>query len=120
MVSKAVVKRKLLMFLMLVVLVFAAGGCERSTPSKILFTSIQSGNNREIYVMDADGSNQTKLTDTLVQGEYPCWSPDDNKIAFVSDRDGNHEIYIIDADSSNLTKQTYNLGWDEGPIWQPC
>jgi len=29
---------------------------------------------------------------------YPTWSPDGQKIAFVSDQDGNGDIYVINAD----------------------
>ena len=36
----------------------------------------------EVYVMNADGSTVIKLNG------YPAWSPDGNKIAFVSGRDG--------------------------------
>jgi len=120
MASKAVIKKKLLIFSMLVVLILPAAGCERSTPSKVLFTHIpRNGKDREIYVMDADGSNQTKLTDTLALGEYPCWSPDGGKISFVSERDGNSEIYIMDADGGNLKNLTNNPSSDDMPSWFP-
>jgi dipeptidyl aminopeptidase/acylaminoacyl peptidase len=61
---------------------------------KIAFMTSRDGNN-EIYVMNADGSNQTRLTTNSVDDEFPAWSPDGAKIAFFSNRDGNYEIYVM-------------------------
>jgi len=58
----------------------------------------------EIHVMNADGSGAQRLT---TQGAQPGWSPDGQKIAFMSERDGNAEIYTMNADGSqqrNLTR----------------
>src|SRR5207302_2193555 len=55
---------------------------------KIAFVSDRDGN-FEIYVMDADGSNQTRLTNNPAHDGEPAWSPDGAKIVFVSQRDGN-------------------------------
>jgi Tol biopolymer transport system component len=116
--SAAVIKRKVLLFLMLVVLILLAAGCERATPSKMLFVCQRDGNS-EIYVMDADGSNQMNLTNNPAVDEYPCWSPDGEKIAFVSNRDGNREIYIMDADGSNQINLTNHPAEYEYLCWSP-
>jgi TolB protein len=55
-----------------------------------------------IYVADVDGSKLTRLTKmSRVHDQEPAWSPDGEKIAFSSNRDGNFEIYVIDASHNN-------------------
>ena len=109
--------------ILLVMLILPVAGCQQSKPSKILFTYLQpkypTSTDWEICVMDADGSNQTNLTNDPAVDEYPCWSPDGNKIAFVSERDGNGEIYVMDADGSNLKNLTNNPAYDDSPSWSP-
>jgi Tol biopolymer transport system component len=60
----------------------------------------------EIYVMNANGTNQTRLTDSPAGDFSPIFSPDSTKIAFISHRDGNSEIYVMNADGSNQTRLT--------------
>lgn len=85
---------------------------------KIVFQSDRDGN-PEIYAMDSDGTNQTRLTHNPVPNWHPVWSTDGIKIAFQSDRDGNSEIYSMNADGSNQTRLTDNPAWDGYPTWSP-
>jgi Tol biopolymer transport system component len=57
----------------------------------------------DIYTMNADGSNVTRLTN-LGNCDGPVWSPDGNRIAFTSlDADGNSKIYRINANGTALS-----------------
>jgi TolB-like protein/Tfp pilus assembly protein PilF len=47
--------------------------------------------------MNADGSNQHRLTSSSAASDEPSWSRDGRFVAFQSERDGNNEIYLIDA-----------------------
>jgi Tol biopolymer transport system component len=85
---------------------------------KIAFTSERDGN-PEIYVMNADGSAPTRLTNNMAGDYGPAWSANGEKIAFNSDRDGNHEIYVMNADGSAQTNLTNNTAADYYAHWSP-
>jgi hypothetical protein len=85
---------------------------------RIAFMSGRDGN-AEIYVMDADGSNQTRLTLDLAGDESPAWSPGGELIAFFSYRDGFPEIYVMNADGSGVRRLTNNSVSDGSPCWSP-
>ena len=84
--------------------------------SRITFASDRDGK-AEIYVMNADGSDQTRLTNNPANDGSPAWSPDGSRIAFTSDRDSNDEIYVMNADGSDQTNLTNNPAWDFSPDW---
>jgi len=75
--------------------------------------------NDDIYVMNADGSGQTRLTDNPARDWAATWSPDGRLIAFRSDRDGSWEIYVMNADGSGQTRLTDNPADDWFPTWSP-
>ncbi|MBI1929652.1 PD40 domain-containing protein [Candidatus Poribacteria bacterium] len=86
--------------------------------TKIAFASDRNGN-WEIYTMNTDGTNQTRLTNNPAVDYTPSWSPDGTKIAFASDRDGNEEIYIMNAGGTNQIRLTNNPARDYQPSWSP-
>ena len=85
--------------------------------ARIAFSSVDS--NYDIYVMDADGSNQSPLVTGTADDLLPEWSHDGSRIVFVSRRDGNGEVYVMDADGSNQTPLTNNAALDWSPHWSP-
>lgn len=86
---------------------------------KIAFTSGRYGN-AEVFVMNADGTNQVNLTHYGKAWDgSPTWSPDGKKIVFSSYRDGNYEIYVMNADGTDVMNLTNNPADDGGAIWSP-
>jgi Tol biopolymer transport system component len=72
----------------------------------------------DIWVANADGSNQTQLTTDPAADRSPRWSPDGTKIAFASNRDGDFEIFVMNADGGNQHQLTFNSGAnDRFPTW---
>ena len=97
--------------------------------ARIAFASNRDGNS-EIYVMNADGTNQRRLTNHPKNDWSPSWSPDGKRIAFMSDRDGHahpihdwrsptSEIYVMDANGGNQQNLTNDPHGDRSPSWSP-
>jgi Tol biopolymer transport system component/subtilisin-like proprotein convertase family protein len=86
--------------------------------SKILFTSSRDGN-FEIYMMNADGSNQVRLTNNSAWDSNAEWAADGQHIIFHSFRTGNWEVYVMNADGSNVVNLTNNSAFDGPGLSQP-
>ena len=96
-----------------------------STGGLIAFTSDRDGND-EIYVMNPDGTGQTRLTYNPGFDGNPSWSPDGTKIAFTSGDGWEADIYVMNSDGSDQIRLT-DPGWVEEmghegsyrPEWSP-
>lgn len=72
-----------------------------------------------IYVMNADGTDPTPISTDTGDDTGPVWSPEGQKIAFVSRRDGDREIYVMDSNGQNVANVTRHPADDWTPAWSP-
>ncbi len=83
----------------------------------------------DLWVMDIDGKNKTRILCNGATNWAPSWHPDNKRIVFASNMDDwnadikrfghNFELYIIDADGSGLERITYNNVFDSFPMFSP-
>jgi Tol biopolymer transport system component len=69
--------------------------------------------------MDADGTDQTNLTNSPYDDWEPCWAPTGSRLVFVSNRDGGPDLYIMNGDGTGVQRQTDNAAKDWEPAWSP-
>jgi Tol biopolymer transport system component len=89
--------------------------------TKIAFVSTRDGN-KEIYVMNANGSNVLRLTNTLENDDSPYWSPDGTQIVFRSERERDssdpiQQLWTMNADGRSQTLIAGNSFGDYNPSW---
>ena len=87
--------------------------------SKIAFASPRDSSDRDIYVMDVDGGDITRVFDTEGTDFVPSWSPDGKQIIFASHRNRNTDVYVMELDGGKQTKITGALSSDRAPAWSP-
>ncbi len=117
---------RLLAFVTAVLLVLNVNVCplfaKAPTTPKILFTSARDGN-REVYIMNPDGSEQMRLTQNPANDLSAVWSPTGEQILFVSDRSGKRGLYVMDADGSNVRRvfktEIKGFTYRDYPTWSP-
>jgi Tol biopolymer transport system component len=112
-----------------VVLAFLAASCGGSGGARpdMLLVSTRDGD-YAIYELDADGSNQHRLTDADNGSDEaaavffqidPAWAPDATRIAFASRRGTSFDIYSMLADGSDTQQLTSTKDNDVHPTWSP-
>jgi Tol biopolymer transport system component len=80
-------------------------------------------NRMELWVMDADGSNQRQITQLGGANFGPSWSPDGKRLIFSSNhkqpRSGNFDLYLVNLDGTGLEQVTTDATFDGFPMFSP-
>jgi TolB protein len=89
--------------------------------AKILFTSDRQTGRPQIWVMDSDGRNQTRLTTRTgyAYNDGASISPDGRRVVFSSRLDGQFDVFMmnIDGSDSSWVRLTDSPADDEDPCW---
>ena len=118
--------RRLLIFAIPLLWALNASVCllfaQAPTTPKILFTSTRDGN-RDVYIMNPDGSEQVNLTQHPADDQGAVWSPTGEQILFASNRDfkswGTWDLYLMDPDGSNVRRVFKKKTFRKSPTWSP-
>jgi Tol biopolymer transport system component len=95
-------------------------------PSKIAFqreevviVENEAIENKDVWIMNPDGSDQVRLTSDPANDRAPSISPNGMEVAFASDRAGNFDIWILDLETNDLIRLTDDEADDTQPEWSP-
>ena len=89
---------------------------------KIIFGTHREEGNRELYLMNPDGSEPVNLTHNRADDISGTWSPTGEQILFASDRDrsfGSWDLYLMDADGKNVRPVFGKSEERRHPEWSP-
>jgi len=92
--------------------------------SKLIYAANKSGN-FDLYISDANGTNEKKLTSSEKDEANPNLSPDGKKIVFTASigvmrgSESSTEIWIMNLDGTNPIQLTNNSFFDGWPKWSP-
>lgn len=85
----------------------------------VVFASTAVGGGRDIWLSRVGDHRRMNLTEALGGDYCPRWSPDNNTIAFVSDRYGSGQLFLMNPDGSDQFQLTRQDASVEQPSWAP-
>ena len=108
----------LLLVVVLWVSSLSQGFARAPATAKIAFTSARDGN-REIYLMNPDGSDPVNLTRHRADDLSPAWSPTGAQLLFTSDRVRVRDLYVMDADGAHVRRVFRKVAHRTNATWSP-
>ena len=86
--------------------------------TQIAFVSSRDGN-KEIYLMDYDGSNQRRITYHNTITICPDWSPDNERIVYTSFSRGTSDLYIVNRRGGGRIRLNTGVNLNTSPTFSP-
>ncbi len=102
----------------------ASGSCRphfSPDSKKIAYVSTEGDGKGDIWIMDPDGSNKTRVTTDPNYDYHPSWSPDGTKIVYANTTDkkkADWNLFIINVDGSNPVQLTNDRSVNNHPDWK--
>ncbi len=89
---------------------------------RVVFSSIDKSGNNDLYILNTETRDLTKLTNDYYDDRDPAWSPDGTRIAFISDRTatgvrGKYNLFLYDVQSAAIEYLTYGNDNYGSPAW---
>jgi TolB protein len=99
-------------------IVYALTGRHGIANTRVAFVAGEKGQSH-LYMVDIDGRNLKRLTETpgIVVG--PAWSPDGTKVAYLSYESGSPAVYIVNVMTMARTRFSSFEGLNSSPSWSP-
>ena len=98
-------------------------GDSLATYRSLLAQRLVRPNRMELWVMNADGSDQRQITQLGGANFGPSWTPDGRRLIFSSNykqpRSGNFDLYLVNVDGSALEQITTHQSFDGFPMFSP-
>lgn len=85
---------------------------------RIVLTAVAAGN-VDVYAVDVQSGQATRLTFAPGEDRDPSWSPDGRHLAFSSSREGTPQVHVMDADGRNQRRLTSEAAGALAPRWSP-
>jgi Tol biopolymer transport system component len=100
-----------------------ADAAERAQYDSLLAQRLIRPSKVELWVMNADGSDQRQITSLGGANFGPSWTPDGERIVFSSNhlnpRSGNFDLFVVNLDGTGLEQITFDETFDGFPMFSP-
>ena len=99
-------------------IIHAMTGTHGPFNTRFAFSGTFTGN-KELYVVDFDGGNRTRITKNGSINIQPDWDATGTRVAFTSYMSGNPDIYVADLGKGRISRISARAGLNTGAAWHP-